>query len=211
MRIVLLLFTIGLIYSCKGDGASSPANSNEAQSTDEGTRSPTTLQGKGSGKKATINEHGLPDPCELITIGELADIIRVSEDNFSMKDATSAQNPNVASCFFRWNDELYTNQGILIQVMTNPIPDEFPMWASSFVASKRTKGEQTFMGEALNFKYKNYPGFGDDGSYSYELGKYVWRIGEEFVFMVAFKVDGLAEQLQYDYADRINKKIMSHL
>ncbi len=215
MRITILGVLFFCLFACKpsdnkGSTSDSAVVEGENNAT-QGNYKPTTLKGKGSGKKATINDAGLPEPCELITIEELSRIFRISQDAISIKDASDAAAPHTVSCFFRWDAGAYDNQGILIQVMKNPIPEEFEYWVSTFVSSKRTKGEQTFMGEPLNFKYKDYPGYGDDGSYSYELGKYFWRIGEEKVFMIAFKVDGLLENQQVDYANKINDKMMSHL
>lgn len=207
MKQILFFSFLFIMIACKPD---SSYNVNETKG-DKAENTQASIKNVRKGEKANRNKDNLPMPCELLSVNELTRIFDISKDAVSIKDATNPSAGHTASCFFRWDAGAFDNQGILIQVMKNPVPDDFPMWASSYVESKITNGEQTFVSESVNYKYKRFDGFGDAGSYSSELGKYIWRTGEDYVFMVAFKVDNIDSVQQMEYARALATMIMSHI
>lgn len=149
----------------------------------------------------------LPDPCSLISSVDVANILNVPTEDLEVKDGSGSSNHSRA-CFYKWSGKR-VNAGILIQVQKNPVGDEFPGWATSFVESKRSMGESDFSGGSENYKYSKLEGLGDDGSYSYELGKYFWRIADDYVYMVAFNEDMKADE-QLSIARGIAEKILAN-
>ena len=150
---------------------------------------------------------GVPNACSLVSVDEIAKIVGVSASDIRLKDASHTKSPFTRSCFFRW-DGASPNTGILIQVQANPIQEEYAEWVSLFVSSKRTIGEKA-MGTNETFKYEKMEGLGDDGSYSHRLGKYFWRDGNKYAFMIAFNTNS-AKKLQMKNAKTIGNIMMKN-
>ena len=156
-------------------------------------------------KKAILNS--VPDACALISVNEVAKILGIDPDAIKQKDASHTKSPFTRSCFYKW-DGASANTGILLQVQANPVAEEYAEWVSLFVESKRTSGEKE-MGTNETFKYKKLEGLGDDGSYSHRLGKYFWRDGNNYAFMVAFNTNS-APEVQMKNVKKIGKIMMSN-
>ena len=150
---------------------------------------------------------GVPDACSLISTKDIASIFGISEAAIEQKDASHTKSPYTKSCFYRW-EGASPNTGILVQVQANPVEEEYAEWVSLFVSSKRTTGEKT-MGTNETFKYEKMEGLGDDGSYSHRLGKYVWRDGNKYAFMIAFNTNS-AKELQMKNAKAIGNIMMDN-
>ena len=150
---------------------------------------------------------GIPSACSLVSAKDIAKIFGISESDITQKDASHTKSPYTSSCFFRW-EGASPNTGILVQVQGNPVEEEYAEWVSLFVSSKRTTGEKT-MGTNETFKYDKLEGLGDDGSYSHRLGKYVWRDGNNYAFMIAFNTNS-AEKVQMKNAKTIGNIMMKN-
>ena len=133
----------------------------------------------------------LPEPCGLLSDSFIANVIGVSKDAISLKDGSNDATPYARSCFFRWEHNGVPNSGILIQVQSNPVPNEFPDWAPYYLQSKRNQGEKSPDG-SLVFKYKNFDNMGVDGAYNYDLHRYLWRDAKNYVYLVAFNLPASA-------------------
>ena len=154
-----------------------------------------------------VTKTNLPSPCGLINPEALARILKVDKGQITLKDGSGRASPHSQSCFFRWTHDDVPNSGVLIQVQDNPLPDEFPEWASYYIAAKIHPGEQMPDGSGA-YKYtKLENGLGDAAAYSYDLGRYVWRLNKEYVFMIAFNLPGSGEQ-KIKWAESIGKEIM---
>ena len=94
----------------------------------------------------------------------------------------------------------------MIQVQDNPLPDEFPDWAKYLIQAKVNQGEQLPDGSG-SYKYKPMDGVGDAACYSFELNRYIWRIGSEYIFMVAFNLP-LTEEKELKFAKEIGQEVM---
>jgi len=145
----------------------------------------TTRANNGKGNISNFNSEGIPDACDLLSVETISKYVNVPAAQIFLNDGSSAQNPKSRACFFKWDGSSIKNAGVMVLVQTNPIADEVPDYLTHFVTSKKTEGEKDFSGGTMH-KYLDWPGIGDDGAYSTELGKYIWRIGNDWAFMVAF-------------------------
>ena len=152
----------------------------------------------------------LPSACSLIDEKTIGRTIGVSPEKITLKDGSSRKAEHSQSCFFRWEHKGIPNSGVLIQIQDNPIPDEFPDWASAYVAAKINQGEQMPDGSG-SYRYKRMDGLGDSGGYSAELDRYVWRVGKDYVFMVAFNLSGESETQKLNWVKSIGTEMMNNL
>jgi len=127
----------------------------------------------------------LPNPCEVMATETIAGLVGTDAGALEVKDASNTQNLFSKACFFKWDDPNMTDAGVMVQIMTNPVEEEAPEYLQMFIASKKTAGEST-IGSDKKILYRDFPGFGDDGAYSNELHKYLWRLGDDFSFLLAF-------------------------
>ena len=112
----------------------------------------------------------------------------------------------ITACFFKWDDPSTPNAGILVQIMTNPVYDEFPQYVSMYVESKLKEGEMA-MGQETPFKYKKFEAAGIDGAYSFEQGRFYWAGDANYMFMLAFNVSAFDEDDMVDAAEDIIESI----
>lgn len=147
----------------------------------------------------------LPDACTLLSENVVAEVIGESKGAVEIKDGSHAQNLFSRACFYKWEDPGVKNAGIMVQVMINPVEDDEPDYLSIYIASKKSNGEQSMSGDRV--VYQDFDGFGDDGAYSYEFHKYMWRQGNEYSYMIAFNTVMTAEE-EMAAARRIASEIM---
>lgn len=148
----------------------------------------------------------IPDACTLLTTQEIASVIGVDASVIGVKDGSNKANLKARSCFFRWEHTGIPNSGVLVQAQGNPVPDEFPQWANDFISNKIQVGEKGFTGGAGNevYMYKPFNSPGIEGAYSYELGKYFWRMdGSDLLYMIAFNIPS-EEAEQLAWAEKIS-------
>lgn len=148
----------------------------------------------------------LPSTCNLISTKKLGSIVGADPQFITIKDGSGRSNPHSQSCFFRWEHRGVPNSGVMIQVQDNPLPDEFPEWAKYYIQAKINQGEQLPDGSG-SYKYKKFEGVGDEGAYNFELNRYIWRVGSEYVFMVAFNLYA-DEETQLEWARKIGNEVM---
>jgi hypothetical protein len=151
----------------------------------------------------------VPSACSFLDVEFLAKALNVSSSIIDVKDASTPDQKNSSSCFFKWSDEYLGNAGVMAQVMTNPIYDEYPEWITQFLNTKRVDGEQDYTTTNELYKYKDWKELGDDGAYCAELGKYHWRLGNDYLFLLAFNLD-ITPQKQKELAKTIGAKIMEN-
>jgi|GEM_PF-1344340 len=150
----------------------------------------------------------LPDACSLVSRETVAKQFGVELRYVNVIDG-NPQGEESRSCFFKWDDPDYPNAGILVQIQANPMVEELPDWPAYAVANKRTTGE-TIMGDEAATIYELWPGIGTDGSYSYDLGKYYWRIKNDLVLMLAYNMN-ITEEKQKETAYAIAEEMMIKL
>lgn len=170
------------------------------QKSDDGT---TTVYAEGSAKLKEI-----PDPCSFMTTEWIQqNVMYAKGQEISIKGTNDTGDKGYKSCFFRWNMEKKKNAGVMIQIMNNPLPDEVENWPEIFIQSKLTEGENKLQGEE-RLVYKRMSDLGDEGVYSYEAGKYYWRVANDYLFLVATNLDVQPVQ-QKEIAVTIGKHIMN--
>jgi len=163
--------------------------------------------GKGINMNEVLSRKGsrIPSAKTLIPIEDIASVLGKNVEDIVVKDSSpGGANPTHSSCFFKWSDFEVNNAGILLQVMKNPLGDEYPDYVEKFISSKKSLGEQDTEGQKVLFK--TLQGFGDDGAYSYEAGKYFWRLGDEIIMSIAFNSAHSAED-QYRIATTLGKQM----
>lgn len=143
--------------------------------------------------------------CSLVSATSAAEALGKTKEEIVLRNATPRDaDPAQTACFYKWTDHDLPNAGLFIQLLRNPLGDEYPNYISLMIQSKLDKGEQTIDGEPIIFK--QYRGFGDAGAYSTEGGKYFWRIGEDVVFHIAFNTLHGPEE-QYEIAGKLAKTL----
>lgn len=178
--------------SCNGgcnSGSSSTSGYEEVISHDDFVPpAPTEVIGKNVDIDAIIEKRGgrvIQYACSMVKQQLIAEAIGKTTQELTIRNATPPnENPKQSACFIKWEDFDLPNTGIFIQMIRNPFEDEYPDYISKYVESYRLQGEQAVDEEPVFFK--KFEGFGDDGSYSTEAGKYYWRLGERVSFLIAF-------------------------
>ncbi len=155
-----------------------------------------------------VYDERLPDACTLLSESKIASLLNLDKNSLEVKDGSNPQNLFSKSCFYKWEDEGVKNAGIMIQVMTNPVEDEAPEYLSIYISSKKTRGEQS-MDSDKPFIYKDFVGIGDDGAYSYEMHKYMWRKGNDYSFLLAFNAV-LTEKEELEIAKKLAVEVMKN-
>ena len=166
--------------------------------------------GKGLNIDEVISQRGraIPSVRYLVPIEFIASQLGKTVADIVVKDSSpQGANATHSSCFFKWSDFEVNNAGILLQVMTNPLGDEYPEYVEKFITSKKSLGEQDLDGAKILFK--TLQGFGDDGAYSYEGGKYFWRLGDKIIMSIAFNSAHSPED-QYRIATAIGKQMVDN-
>ena len=228
---ILLLFIITVFFSCKTDTASNgtasttstkTAENKTSVSKSEGVRSqkgdqPTLSNTKGEVKPRTqqrgkvetnFNKNGIPDACDLLTQETIAKYMGIPAASIMLADGSSSKNNLQRACFFKWDGTALKNAGVMVQIQQNPVAEDVPEYFTYMVQSLKKDGENALNG--VNTKFYDWPDFGDDGAFSSEVGKYVWRIGNDWAFMVAFNSD-LKGKDQERAAKAFAKEVMDRM
>ncbi|MCB0646816.1 MAG: hypothetical protein KDC49_09135 [Saprospiraceae bacterium] len=142
--------------------------------------------------------------CDLISKEFL--VKNIKADEFSYYSRTGADTETANGCFFQWTSATKPNAGMMLQVMKNPFEAETPVWATEYINGMK----QGNAGSAEGVEnFKAFTAAGDDGVYNERLGQYYWRIGNNYVFMLAFNLDESAEE-KLGYAEKIAKESMKN-
>ncbi|HRD06753.1 MAG: hypothetical protein U0V54_01195 [Saprospiraceae bacterium] len=149
----------------------------------------------------------IPDPCTLIPVSFLNSTFGLRSAP-EIKNGTMKPRPAEKSCFFKFEDPKKPNGGIMLQIMTNPFPSEIPDYPDMVIKGKIADGEQVpYENKVLKFGPWNE--LGDGGCYSYEAGKYHWKIKDQYVFLLAFNTYH-DEAAQKQLAAKIGREIMKN-
>ncbi len=161
-----------------------------------------------SGSTAKRIGPSLPSACSLLTEAFIGKVIGVDSEYISVKDG-SGKSLTQRSCFFRWDHEDEANSGVLVQIQTNPLPEEFPDWASYYISAKKNHGDKSADGGST-YRYKDFTAVGVSGAASYDLGRYYWRDAQDRVFMVAFNLPSNEAQ-QMTWAKALAKEVTKNV
>ena len=191
-RFILLFILPLVISSCKND-QSGPGTVTSAELSEPST---TIIHPD----RLTI-----PAACEMMTQEWIKETLGLTLSDVSMVAADDPSNKNTKSCFFRWEDPATPNAGLFIQIMTNPVYDEFDKWISHFITAKLTDGE-VVLGNDEPYKYSKFETNGLNGVYSYDLKRFYWNLGNNYLFMLAFNMD-IPEAKMVEHAKKMAAEI----
>lgn len=149
----------------------------------------------------------LPSACEILSPQSLQTALGMSY-TVTLKDSPDPTSDKVKSCFFKWDDPNASNAAILIQVLTNPVYEEFPGYITSAIDSKINSGEN-MVDDNNPIKYKRFFVGDLKGAYSFEQARFFWSDGYNYQFMLAFNVHYLKEKEMLAAAEKITKEVMA--
>jgi hypothetical protein len=190
MKQILFGLLILSIFSCKNDNSN-----NKLEPID-----PVLVNGAPPVDPKNLK---VPSAASMITAAEVQDILNTS-GNVVAKESNDPTNDKSKSCFFKWDDPNTPNAGILIQVMANPVYEDYPEYIANFVSSKLKEGE-TVMGQDTPTMYKEFDANGRPGAYSFQQARFYWAGDNNYLFMLAFNVSTLSESKMVKAAEKIAK------
>lgn len=200
IKVLIILPLIGGMLLCSGCKEGEKITNKDAKETKKEKKA----------KKEEVLQEPLPDACSLLNAAQVGTQIGKDITEIQTKDGSNAQSKNSRACFFRFEHDGDPNAGVLVQVLGNPLPEEFPDWAKSFITSKKETGEKAFAGGGgeIAYKYKDFP-LGVEGAYSHELSKYFWQTGDGRVYMLAFNMNTENEENITAWATELAKFVIA--
>jgi hypothetical protein len=186
LRFLFVILISVIIFSCKED-------------------KPVSLKGKDlSTEIIPVKDLPIPPSCEYVPVEWIAQRFNLDPELISVKDGGAGT--GMSGCFFRWSTMDKPNAGVFVQVYTNPVEEDVKNWAT--LRMQGLKSGQAGTAETST-EFKDFPGVGDEGAYNDELSTFYWRVGENYVFMLAFNLDIPAED-KYKHAEAISQEVMSN-
>ena len=175
----------------------------------ENAREKITTQAKVAAENPSTAYLKLPDACTLVTDKFIGKTIGVNPMAINIKDGSGPASSHARACFFRWDHEGIPNSGVMVQVMDNPLPDEFPEWASYYIKAKIDGGDVKPDGTGA-FKYKKLDGVGLSGAYSFDMHQYLMRTEAGYIIGVAFNLPA-SEDEELAWSKIIGKEVIKNL
>lgn len=127
----------------------------------------------------------LPVPATLLSNSLVEQVLELKPQSVSVRSPKDAGTMLVKNTFYKWDDVANPNAGMFVQLMTNPVYDEFEDYNSMVIDSKLTKGEEApGLSKATPFKSLKIGKV--IVAYSVETSRIYWNIGNNYVFMMAF-------------------------
>lgn len=182
-------------FSCKNESSVSTSEGEVALPTEIGPPvDPSTLT--------------IPSSCSLISAEEVKSIFNAKED-VTLKDATDPRDKFSRACFFRWDDPDTPNAGIMIQLQTNSVYEDYPEYIGNYIANKIENGEMV-MGNTQPMKFKKFDAKGRPGAYSFDQGRFYWALDNNYLVSLYFNVSTLDEKGMIKAAEKIVSKVNSN-
>ncbi len=182
MKHLFLSFLLLVAYSCKNENAQVDYKADTSAPVD-----PANLT--------------VPSSCALITEAQVEEILK-TKSGVSLKEANNPQDNKTKACFFKWEDDATPNVGILIQLMTNPVYEEYPEYVQNFISNKLSHGEME-MGSNQPVAYHEFNAGGKRGAYSFQQARFYWAYNNNYLFMLAFNISTMSEAKMKKAASKI--------
>ena len=129
----------------------------------------------------------LPSPANLLANSIVEQVLELKPQSVSVRSPKDAGTMLVKNTFYKWEDISNPNAGMFVQLMTNPVYDEFEDYNSLVVDSKLTKGEEApGLSKATPFKSLKIGKL--TVAYSVETSRIYWNVGNNYVLMLAFNI-----------------------
>ena len=189
MRIIYILLALFLFQACNSGNSNETANSSQDP-------------------QVNLNDeiYPLPEVSNLITPEQIEKALNLHGG--AMYETKSNSTDRSKSTFFKLDDPEKGNAAIVIQVKSNPLPEEFPDWDIGFIQGIKETGEQRIKSEEEPYKYEILD-IGIEGVGNRELGKYLWRDEHRHVYMLAFNVTKTPDEI-HDAALKIAEIVDSN-
>ena len=210
MKNILVLFVLSLlIFSCKQDPKSSESGNNETpvdlvskgQRYQDSLKIVNKLKSKDQPVTAEIvqkllnegetkiivpkdeNGFSIPNVCSILKEEDIAAAFGISASDIRESSGNRGNVPGDTSksCFWRWS-----NSGLLIQVSTNPLPEEVTDWGTRYINTKKSTGERMMGENEGSYIFKDFDGPGKHNIYNDELGRYYSAIDEDYIVALIF-------------------------
>ena len=200
MKKVILLLIIGTIFftACKNDPEIKSGN------TEDKTASTVKTSDRGTINKNDDGTELAPlfNPCSLISVNELAEILNISPSQLKIKP-TSSSGTFSRSCFLTWeNVENGRKNSMFLMLQTDPIPGDFEDWAQSFLEAKISTGDMGYPNSSMPYKYEKVEGMDGLSAYNDELKRVFWKYNKDYVIAIFYNA-GLSTQNRKEYAKKI--------
>ncbi len=195
MRQLFFIFLLGLLcFSCKNESSVSSSESNNLPTEIGPPVDPKTLK--------------MPSTCSLISAADVKSIFNAKSD-VNVKDASDEKEKNSRACFFRWDDPATPNAGIMIQLQTNSVFEDYPEYIANYIPNKISNGEMT-MESDTPIKYSKFDANGRNGAYSFQQGRFYWAMDNNYIIALYFNVSTLNEKSMVKAAEKIIAKVNSN-
>jgi len=152
----------------------------------------------------------VPNACQLVSDEFIAKTVGVNVQAINVKDGSSPASSHARACFFRWDHDGIPNSGVMIQIQTNPLPEEIPDWASYYIQAKLNSGDVKPDGSGT-FKYKRLEGVGVTGAYNYDMHQYLFRTKDGKVVGVAFNLHDANEKKEIAWSKVLANEVIKNL
>lgn len=149
----------------------------------------------------------LPDPCDLLSETYLKGALKLINAP-TEKPGSRGKKGYEKSCFWRFDDNKKPNAGVMLQIMINPYANDVDDFPELIISSKMKDGEVNPYDNTIT-KFSAWNDVTPNGCYSYAAGKYHWRVGKKYVFMLAFN-SSHSEAEQKIIAAQIGKEVLKN-
>lgn len=126
--------------------------------------------------------NGIPDPCSFVDAKYLVKKLGASEGH--VKKSVGKLSPGAEktsrSCFWKWN-----GGGMLVQISTNPMPEEVPNYISKSLNTKRSFGDSN-LGSNASSKFVDFKGPGTYNIKHEATSRYYVSKGDDYMIFVMF-------------------------
>lgn len=144
------------------------------------------------------------DPCSFLNEQTVATLIGNTAEEINIR-AGQSQNEFARSCFFKWSTPDFPNAGMLVQILKNPVEDEYSEWAFMFIETKKSMGETALSNPDQPIKYSTLKGVGEQACYNIDQSKCYFRIGQT-VYLVA--LNGVDEDKRLDLLKNVAQEVI---
>jgi len=191
-----IVVLVSVLSSCKND-KKIEENSNQAiVSTKSGNPN--------NAVKSNSDEVSLPNPCDLISVKQLSEVLDVDKNLIEIKSTANAGKYST-SCALSWeNVENGSDSKLFLILQSNPLPDDIEEWAKSFIEAKIENGDMGYPNNGTPYIYEPIKGFDGLVAYNDELRRVYWQAKGDLTIAIYYNA-GFTESNRKRFAAKIAK------
>lgn len=207
---VFIIAIMLLFGSCKNDKKIEEGSSQHSM-----TKKSVNPKNKTSGNKSakvnnTMDENQLYNPCDIISMKELGEVLDVDESLINIKNVTNSGKYSSACSVIWENVENGSQNKMFFILQTNPLPEDIDDWARSFIKAKIENGDMGYPNNGKPYKYVPIDGFDDLVAYNDELKRVYWKSEGDYTIAIYYNA-GFTESNRKYYAAKIAKIMNKNL